>query len=54
VPYPEQQKKIEIGNYYADYSKITRAVGWQPRTPLLEGIQKTVEFFRKHRQHYWG
>ena len=53
VPYPDDQKKIEIGNYAADFSKITRAVGWRPRTPLREGIARTVEFFRKYRKHYW-
>ncbi|MDD5148289.1 MAG: NAD-dependent epimerase/dehydratase family protein, partial [Candidatus ainarchaeum sp.] len=28
VPFPEDKKKIEIGDYYADYSKIKKALGW--------------------------
>ena len=51
--FPKQQKKIEIGDYYADCSKIAKAVGWQARTPLKDGIAKTAAFFLKHREHYW-
>jgi UDP-glucose 4-epimerase len=28
-------------------------LGWEPRTPLREGVRRTVEFFRRHKQHYW-
>jgi len=53
VPFPPDKQKIEIGNYYADYSKIQRTLGWRPVTPLREGIRRTIEFYRKYRQHYW-
>ena len=53
VEFPDDKKKIEIGNYYADYSKIGREIGWAPRTPLREGIERTISFFRRHRRHYW-
>jgi UDP-glucose 4-epimerase len=29
-----------------DASKLERATGWRPRTPLTEGLGKTVEYFR--------
>lgn len=32
---------------YFDCSKAARVLGWQPRETLEEGIQKTVDFFRK-------
>ncbi len=53
VPFPPDKKKIEIGNYCADYSKIKRVLGWEPMTPLREGIKRTIEFYRQYRQHYW-
>jgi len=53
VPFPDENKKIEIGDYWADFSKFTRAVGWRPATPLREGIAETIAFFRKHKEHYW-
>jgi UDP-glucose 4-epimerase len=32
---------------YFDYKKAERVLGWKPQTALEEGIEKTVEFFRK-------
>jgi UDP-glucose 4-epimerase len=32
---------------YFDYSKAERVLGWKPQVTLEEGIEKTVEFFRK-------
>ena len=52
-PFPADKQKIEIGNYCADITKIRRALGWAPRTPLREGVRRTVEFFRRHRLQYW-
>jgi nucleoside-diphosphate-sugar epimerase len=53
VPFPEDRKLIDIGTYRGDYSKIQRALGWQPRTPLREGLLSTVEYYRQHREQYW-
>ena len=54
VPFPEEQKAIDIGSVYADFAKIERALGWRPRTDLREGLERTVAFYRDHRVHYWG
>ena len=51
--FTQERKEVEPGDYYADISKITRVTGWQPRTPLDEGIGKTAEFYRSHRKEYW-
>jgi UDP-glucose 4-epimerase len=52
-PFPTDRKVIDIGDYYADYGKIERLLGWQPEVSLAEGLRLTVEFYRRHRQHYW-
>ena len=54
VPFPEDKKRIEIGDYEADYGKFARAVGWRPRTPLRDGVARTIEFFRERWRHYWS
>jgi len=54
VPFPEERKRIDIGDYYADYSKINRVLGWEPKVSLREGLSKTVEYYRKYKQYYWG
>ncbi len=53
VPFPKSKKRIDIGNYYGDYGKIKAALGWEPGVPLREGLAKTIEFYRQHRDHYW-
>jgi UDP-glucose 4-epimerase len=53
VSFPENSKKIEIGDYIADYSKIKNTLGWEPRVALKEGLQKTMDYFKEHKEHYW-
>ena len=54
VPFPPERQLIDIGNFYSSYRKIETALGWRPRTPLKIGLQRTIEFYRKHRAHYWN
>lgn len=53
VPFPPERKAIDIGDYYADYAKIRRLVGWEPKVALAEGLARTVNYYREHGNHYW-
>jgi UDP-glucose 4-epimerase len=53
VPFPPDRKKIDIGDFYADATKIRSALGWQPRVPLRDGLARTVDYYRRHGDHYW-
>jgi UDP-glucose 4-epimerase len=53
VPFPEDRKKIDIGDYYADTSLIHNELGWQPSVSLTEGITKTLNFYRENASQYW-
>jgi UDP-glucose 4-epimerase len=53
VPFPEERSHIDIGSYYADSSKIKTMLDWQPAVPLHEGLQRTVEYYRRYRSYYW-
>jgi UDP-glucose 4-epimerase len=53
VPFPPEKKRIDIGDYYGDYSRIREALGWEPRVGLREGLAKTIEYYRQHKEHYW-
>ena len=53
VPMPPERQLIDIGNFYSSYRKIQTALNWRPRTPLKTGLERTIEFYRKHRAHYW-
>jgi len=53
VPFPPDSKVIEIGDYVADHSKISKALGWQPGTSLEDGIKKTLQFYKENKAYYW-
>ena len=50
--YPVDRKRIDIGDYYADFGRIHSTLGWQPRTDLREGLRRTLEFYREHLAKY--
>ncbi len=53
VPFPEDAKVIEIGDYVADWSKAKRVLGWEPAIGLAAGLERTIAFYREHRAEYW-
>jgi UDP-glucose 4-epimerase len=54
TPFPPERQIVDIGNFYADWRKIERVLGWRPRTPLRQGLKQTIEFYERHREHYWS
>lgn len=53
VPFPADKKIIDIGDYYADSSKIRSRVGWRPKVQLEEGLKMTFDYYRKYKNYYW-
>ena len=53
VPFPEERKPIDIGDYYADDRKLRERLGWEPKVGLREGIARSLEYYREHRESYW-
>ena len=53
APFSPERAAQEPGDFYSDISKIERYLGWRPRTELREGLTRTVDYYRKHREHYW-
>lgn len=51
-PFPAERKRIDIGDYYADYSQIRKVLSWEPRVTLREGLTRTLAYYRKHLKHY--
>ena len=50
--FPAERKRIDIGDFYSDYTKIRKAMGWEPRVPLREGLARTLAYYREHLSHY--
>jgi len=50
--FPEDRKKIDIGDYYCDDKLIRETLAWKPNVPLKEALRRTIEFYRKNLEHY--
>lgn len=53
VPFPKDRKIIDIGDYYGNYRKIHSKLGWQPKTPLHIGMQRTLKYYEQFYEYYW-
>jgi len=52
TPFPPERKRIDIGDFYADATKIQRALGWRPTTSLRDGLTRAIGYYREHQAQY--
>jgi len=52
VPFPEERKRIDIGDYYSDHALAYQLLGWKPQVDLDAGLARTVDYYRHHLAHY--
>ena len=52
VPFPQDRKAIDIGDYYGDYSLLSEVIDWTPSTGLQAGLKNTLEFYQTNLSHY--
>ncbi len=50
--FPEERKRIDIGDFYSDWRSIREALGWQPKIGTVEGLRRTLAFYREYLHHY--
>lgn len=50
--FPLERKKIDIGDFYADYNLIRSTIGWEPKVSLREALEKTLEYYKKYFKKY--
>ena len=50
--FPSDRRRIDIGDYYANFNRIRTCVGWEPKVPLSEALGRTLAFYRQNLQHY--
>jgi UDP-glucose 4-epimerase len=53
VAFPPERKAIDIGDYYSDFSLITKELGWQPKVSLKDGLIRAIDYYQKNYRHYW-
>jgi UDP-glucose 4-epimerase len=50
--FPTDRRRIDIGDYYANYNRIQTWLGWEPKIPLRDALARTLSFYRDHLPHY--
>ncbi|MFL6530935.1 MAG: NAD-dependent epimerase/dehydratase family protein [Chthoniobacterales bacterium] len=50
--FPADRERIDIGDYYADFSKIRSQLGWSPKRSLRETLAATLDYYRQHLARY--
>lgn len=53
LPWDEERKAIEIGDYVVSIDKARRLLGWEPEVSLDDGLARTVAFYRERRAEYF-
>jgi len=52
VPFPEERKRIDIGDFYADTRKVHATLGWAPTVSLADGLARTIAYYTQHKDRY--
>lgn len=50
--YPEERKKIDIGDYYSSHEKFSTLTGWIPLLPLEQTLKRTIDFYQANLPTY--
>ena len=52
IEWPHDRDAIDIGSYFGDSSKAKRMLDWSPETRFVDGITRTIDFYRRHLDWY--
>lgn len=52
IPWPGNRQRIDVGDVYSSYELIRQTLGWQPTTPLREGLQRMIRFYQAAWREY--
>ena len=50
--FPSERKRIDIGDYYANYDLIHSTLGWEPTVPLEEALRTILDYYKEHLDKY--
>ena len=50
--FPEEHKKVDVGDSLVDYRNFKEATGWKPKLNFKEGIRRTISFYKDRHNDY--
>ena len=54
MPFPDELKAIDIGDYYSDDSAARALLTWAPKVTLEVGLRRTLDYYRAHGAEYFS
>ncbi len=54
VPFPEERKRIDVGDFYCNWRKVKDYLGWKPMISIKEGLTSTIQYYKKFKNYYWS
>lgn len=52
IPFPDERKKLDIGDFYGNFSEFKKVSGWNPNISLKDGLRRTVEYYQNNLEFY--
>ncbi|MFC1585847.1 NAD-dependent epimerase/dehydratase family protein [Fibrobacterota bacterium] len=52
VPFPDDRKKIDIGNFFGTSELFRKVTGWTAKINLKEGLKRTFDYYNSWGRHY--
>jgi UDP-glucose 4-epimerase len=52
IPFPDDLKLIDIGDYFGEFEKIRKELGWSPKISFADGMKVTLDYFRENLEKY--
>jgi UDP-glucose 4-epimerase len=50
--FPDERKRIDIGDFVTDDRRFRELTGWAPRTGLDQGLASTLDYYRRQLANY--
>ena len=50
--FPSNRKKIDIGSYYSNFSKIENELNWRPNISIVDGLKRTLKYYNNSLKNY--
>jgi nucleoside-diphosphate-sugar epimerase len=50
--FPEERKRIDIGDFVTDDRRFREVTGWAPQIGLDEGLRRSLDYYRRHQASY--